>query len=120
MKTRKVPYTAEELSRIIISKIDLPKILDYYHAKGGDRLIDTYNFDFCSNLIPGNSEGIYLDIGIFLRGERFDIATFKTLETSQEAFEKMGTLLGDFIFKGYDFVLCNFDDFDFCDMAGCN
>ena len=115
MITRKIPYSGEELAKIIIGKIELPDILDYHLCKG-KAPVDSYYFTFINELKLGGSEGIYLDVGIeFLNGERIWIATFKTLRTDKEAYEIMGKLLGDFVFEGNEFVDINLDDFDFTD-----
>lgn len=113
MKKRTKPYTAEEFARDVVSKLELPDILDYWLPKGGNKPIESYAFSFLSDLNPGGSEGIYADVGLeFSSGERMLLATFKTLDTSKEAFEKMGSLIGDFIFEANKLVNSNIDDFD--------
>lgn len=120
MKTRKKPYTNEELFGVIVDILKkknlLPDILDYHLAESMKvREIRTYEWDTIGIVNFGGSEGIYLDV--YAQGEignderKVRLGTFKTLNTSREDFYIMAKLHTDFVFETKDFVNKHLDDF---------
>ena len=122
MKTRKKPYTAAELFRIINSRLEergsLPDILDYGIPSGADdRQILTYFWDAVFKVRFGGSEGVYLDV--FLDGELDEsgqcacclIGSYKTLNRDEEAFRRMALLGADFSLETHRWLSERLDDF---------
>ena len=95
---------------------DFPENIDFVMAAGGDTEIQTTEFEIRSNLDYGASEGIYLDFAAEMfedgRMTRIPLGTIKTLDVSKESFERMGTLLGDFMYFEHKYVSKHYDDFD--------
>ncbi len=117
---RKEPITTTELFNTVTERLQnkdkLPDILDYSLATRDSVPIKTENFCIKNNLDYGGSEGIYLDLSAEVYdGERFamhELGTFKTLDESDEAMEKMGALLGSFISEVSAYVSENGDDME--------
>ena len=113
------PMTTVELfgqiNELLKEKELIPEILDYALAAYHPVPIKTYEFDLKSNLGYGGSEGIYLDLWIDCNvdGEmkRFELGTYKTLWSNDEAMYIMAKLLADFIITEYDYVNSHLDDF---------
>lgn len=113
------PMTTTELfdkvHGILKEKNLIPDILDYSLAAYNPVSIKTYEFDLKSNLGYGGSEGIYLDLWIDCNvdGEmiKYELGTYKTLWTSEDAMHIMAKLLADWIISEYDYVNSHLDDF---------
>ncbi len=113
------PMTTAELfdkiCHIIKEKQKIPDILDYQLAAFNPIPITDYQFDLKTYLNYGGSEGIYLDcwIELYKNHEKcaYDLGTFKTLRTDEEAMHIMAGLLADFIIEGTSYVNANLDDF---------
>ena len=105
----------DTVQKILVEKKLMPDILDYSLAAHRPVPIRTYEFDLKNNLGYGGSEGIYLDLWIdcYVDEEikHFELGTYKTLSTDDEAMRIMAKLLADFIISEYDYVNSHLDDF---------
>lgn len=121
MEGRKTPYTTKELFNIINQHLKekglLPDILDYGIAESKDIPIRSYAWDLIGIVNFGGSEGIYLDLycygntGNSFNEKKIPVGTYKTLETSKDAYKIMGNLNAEFVYETLDFVNNNMDDF---------
>lgn len=105
-------YTNADLFYIILNQLKekglLPSILDYSLGSTDITKVKDIEWDAIGRITFGGSEGIYLSI--YMEGvvsEAYDkvlLGTFKTLETSKEAYKAMSDLNVEFIFALRDFV----------------
>lgn len=120
MKTRKNPYTNEELFRTIVDTLKqenkYPTILDY-HCPDNHKTeeITSYEWDVKGDLEFGSSEGIYLSVFAYgnfnSQRKSIPLGTFKTLCESDEAMYTMARLEADCILIARKFLGDNIDDF---------
>lgn len=116
-KKRKKPYTNAELFSEICKTLELPDILDYAMATSKVQEVKSYEMEICNDLNYGGSEGIYLCVGFRYydkerRRQEIPLGTFKTLDESREAMQRMAILLADFIDAESTFVSNHLDDFE--------
>ncbi|MBS3949575.1 MAG: hypothetical protein KGZ53_02765 [Peptococcaceae bacterium] len=94
------------------------QILDYSLAESCNvRELTDYDFDFKATVVWGRNEGIYIDC--YLEGtfdtsgdKRLRAGTFKTLNTSIEAFKTMGEFAGALTYYARDYVDRNLDRYE--------
>ncbi len=112
---RKKPYDSEELFEVLCAKLkekgQMPENLDYSLPCRDKYPVDTYEVAIRNNLDYGGSEGIYLDLRLYLRGEERQFGTFKTLAEDREGMVEMGKLLGNFVAEFRSYLNENIDDF---------
>lgn len=112
-------YTNADLFYIILNKLKegglLPEILDYSLGCSTLKEIKSDEWDAIGRITFGGNEGIYLRI--YIEGvidhdyDKVELGTFKTLETSKEAYKAMSDLNVEFIFALRDFVEVNSESF---------
>lgn len=124
MANTKTLYTTESLFKTIMDQLKdagkVPEdIVDYALGPSNPRELRDYEFEVLGRVNYGGSEGIYVDLyfegnigdGWERRKSIGDIGTIKTLETSDEAFHKMATLMADFQIAASRFINQHLDDF---------
>ena len=98
---------------------DAERIMDYAQVSTADerRELTDYEFDSVAYVEWGASEGIY--VTWYLQGSfdstkdgKLKVGTFKTLETTIEAFKTMGALAGALTFYGYRYVNANLERYE--------
>ena len=118
---RKHLYRTDEFFRIIDKYLEenhlKPTELDYSAPTSHPTAMRTYEWDVVGTVNFGGCEGIYLDIyahGDVTGGQWEDVTlgTYKTLDTSKEAFKRMGDLNAEFVFAARDYVNKHMDDFE--------
>lgn len=111
-KKEKHPMTTGELFELLCSKLKesgvwtekTDEFLDYALGSNRNVQILTPDFTIRNNLDYGDSEGIYLDLGITIyhgneKPENRDLGTFKTLRRDDEAMREMASLLAELVIQ---------------------
>ena len=124
---RKKPYTREELFNEIWKRVEekdesVKEFIDYALSSSNKEEIRTTDFRFTATIDYG-CEGVYVDIFIDIYNEetqssdRYNFGTVKTLQDTDEAFVRMGTIFGQFLSCANAFTRENDLNFEFMDCT---